>query len=182
MKDKNKQARAVFEILVRENEAMLMTYLRAAVSNESAAEDLFQETMLTAWKKLGEFDRSRPFGPWLRGISGRLTMAYYRKAKRSFIPGTDEMLEYLSRQIEHISERPGDTWAEKIEALKQCIEALPEHYREPIHLRYFENRPTTQIAEMSKVSLEGVKKRLQRARSKLLDCLHRKKLLTEAVS
>jgi RNA polymerase sigma-70 factor len=182
MKDDSKQARAVFEILVRENEAMLMTYLRAVVRNESAAEDLFQETMLTAWKKLSEFDRSRPFGPWLRGISGRLVMAYYRKAKRNCVLGTDEMLEYLSRQIEHISERPGDTWAEKIEALTHCVESLPEHYREPIRLRYFENKPASQIADISKLSMETVRKRLQRARSRLLDCLHRKKLFGEVIS
>ena len=182
MKDRNRQARAVFEILVRENEAMLMTYLRAVVVNESAAEDIFQETMLTAWRKLDEFDRSRPFGPWLRGICGRLVMAYYRKAKRDYILGTDRMLEYLSRQIEHINERPGDTWAEKIEALKHCIEALPEHYRHPIHLRYFENRSASEIADMSRVSLEAVKKRLQRARSQLLDCLRRKKLFVETTS
>ena len=182
MKDQNKQARAVFEILVRENEAMLMTYLRAVVRNESAAEDLFQETMLTAWRKLGEFDRSRPFGPWLRGISARLVMAYYRKAKHDFILGTNQVLEYLSRRIDHISNRPGDTWAEKIEALIHCIEALPAHYRRPIRLRYFENRSASEIADMSKASLEAVKKRLQRARSQLLDCLHRKKLFVETTS
>ena len=182
MKNDSKRARAVFEILVRENEGMLMTYLRAVVRDDSAAEDLFQETMLTAWKKLSEFDRSRPFGPWLRGISGRLVMSYYRKSKRSLVLGTDEMLDYLSRQIEHISERPGDTWAEKIEALTHCVESLPEHYREPIHLRYFENRPASQIADISKLSLETVRKRLQRARSRLLDCLHRKKLFGEVIS
>ena len=92
------------------------------------------------------------------------------------------MLEYLSRQIEQISERPGDTWAEKIEALTDCVESLPEHYREPILLRYFENRPASQIADISKLSLETIRKRLQRARSRLLDCLHRKKLFGEVIS
>lgn len=182
MKNDNKQARAIFEILVRENEAMLMTYLRAVVRDESAAEDLFQETMLTAWKKLSEFDRSRPFGPWLRGISGRLVMAYYRKSKRSWVLGKDEMMDYLSRQIEHISEKPGDTWAEKIEALTYCVESLPEHYREPIRLRYFENKPASQIAGISQLPLETVRKRLQRARSRLLDCLHRKRLFGKVIS
>lgn len=180
--DENRQARAVFEILVRENEGMLMTYLRAVVRSEAVVEDLFQETMLTAWKKLGEFDRSRPFGPWLRGIAGRLVMAHYRKTKLDFILGSNEMLEYLSGQIQHVSGRAGDTWQEKIETLRHCIEALPDHHRQVIRLRYFENEPASQIAETSKVSLEAVKKRLQRARSQLLDCLRRNKLLIEASS
>jgi RNA polymerase sigma-70 factor len=180
--DENRHARAVFEILVRENEAMLMTYLRAVVGNQAAVEDLFQETMLTAWKKLSEFDRTRPFGPWLRGIAARLVMAHYRNTKHNFILGGEDMLEYVSRQIQRISEQSGDTWEEKTEALLHCIEALPDRYRKPIRLRYFEGEPAHRIAEVYKISLEAVKKRLQRARALLLDCLRRKKLLMEAGS
>ena len=39
-RSRHNEAQAIFEILVRENEAMLMTYLRAAVRNQSAVEDL----------------------------------------------------------------------------------------------------------------------------------------------
>jgi len=177
---RNREAEAVFEILVRENEGMLMAYLRAAVRTEAVADDLFQETMLTAWKKLDEFDRTRPFGPWLRGIAARLVMAHYRKAKRSFLLGDNEMLEYVSQQIEHISTNAGDTWEEKVEGLVHCIEALPDRYRQPIQLRYFEDTPARRIADVSGISLEAVKKRLQRARAMLLDCLRRKNLLLEA--
>jgi len=57
------EALAVFEILVRENQAMLMTYLRAVLHDKTVADDLFQETMLVVWQKLADYDRSRPFGP-----------------------------------------------------------------------------------------------------------------------
>ena len=50
-------AHAVFEILVRENAAMLTTYLRAAVRDAADVDDLFQEAMIVAWRRLGEFDR-----------------------------------------------------------------------------------------------------------------------------
>jgi RNA polymerase sigma-70 factor (ECF subfamily) len=63
VKVKKTEAREVFEILVRENYPMLMTYLRAVVRDESVIDDLFQETMLIAWQKLDEYDRARPFGP-----------------------------------------------------------------------------------------------------------------------
>ena len=56
----NNQVQKIFEILVRENADMLMTYLHSAVKNGTVAEDLFQETMLTAWKKLSDYDHSRP--------------------------------------------------------------------------------------------------------------------------
>ena len=173
------EARAVFEILVRENEAMLMTYLRASVRNQVVVEDLFQETMLVAWRKLNEYDRSCPFGPWVRGIAAKLIMAHFRKAKSDIMITGCDTLEYLSQQIEHIHERSGDTWEQKIDALKHCIGALPDHYQRVIQLRYFKHQPASKISEITKVSLEAVRKRLQRARAQLLDCLKRKKVVIE---
>ena len=61
---------------------MLTVFLRSRVNDEAAVDDLFQETMLVAWKRLDECDLSRPFGPWLRGIAHRLVMALYRKQNR----------------------------------------------------------------------------------------------------
>jgi len=179
-RSRHNEAQAIFEILVRENEAMLMTYLRAAVHNQSAVEDLFQETMLVAWRKINDYDRSCPFGPWIRGIAGKLIMAHFRKAKSDIMITGCETLEYLSRQIEHIHERSGDTWEQKIDALRHCIEALPDNYREMIEMRYFKRQSASKISEITKVSLEAVRKRLQRARAQLLDCLRRKKVVMEA--
>jgi len=47
---------------------MLTVFLRSRVNDEAAVDDLFQETMLVAWKRLDDCDLSRPFGPWLRGL------------------------------------------------------------------------------------------------------------------
>jgi RNA polymerase sigma-70 factor len=178
-KVKNTEARAIFEILVRENQAMLMTYLRAIVRNRSAIDDLFQETMLTAWQKLDNYDSSLPFGPWLRGIAAKVVLAHFRKVKSDIIMVESETLEYLNQQLQYISERPGDRWDEKISALMHCIEALSDNYRESIFLRYFEQNSISQAAVISKTTAETVKKRLQRARTQLLDCLRRKKVLME---
>ena len=179
-RSRQNEAQAIFEILVRENEAMLMTYLRAAVRNQNAVEDLFQETMLVAWRRLNEYNRSCPFGPWIRGIAAKLIIAHFRKAKSDIMVTGCETLEYLSRQIEHIHERPGDTWEQKIDALKHCIEALPDNYREMIELRYFKYQSVLRISEVTKISMVAVRKRLQRARAQLLDCLRRKKVIVEA--
>ena len=176
---KQNEAQAVFEILVRENEAMLMTYLRAAVRNQATVEDLFQETMLIAWRKLNEYDRSCPFGPWIRGIAAKLIMAHFRKAKSDILITGCDTLEYLSQLIEHIHEKSGDTWEQKIDALRLCIDALPDRYQRMIQLRYFEDQPTSKISDITKIALETVRKRLQRARSQLLDCLKRKKVVME---
>ena len=60
--------RQVFEILARENADMLVAYLRSLVRSADAVDDLFQEVMLTAWKRLDDYDAcqktsSDPWGP-----------------------------------------------------------------------------------------------------------------------
>lgn len=106
------KAEEVFEILVRENTGMLLTYLRSVAWNPSAVDDLFQETMLVAWRRLSDYDQTRPFGAWLRGIAARLVLAHARKSKRDLMVCDERVLEYLDRQVERISQRDGDCWDE----------------------------------------------------------------------
>jgi RNA polymerase sigma-70 factor (ECF subfamily) len=106
-------------------------------------------------------------------------MAHFRKAKSDIMITGCDTLEYLSQLIEHIHDRAGDTWEQKIDALRLCIDALPDRYQHMIRLRYFEDQPTSKISDITKIALETVRKRLQRARSQLLDCLKRKKVVME---
>jgi RNA polymerase sigma-70 factor (ECF subfamily) len=173
------QAEAVFEILVRENADMLVTYLRAVVWDPTVVDDLFQETMLVAWRRLADYDQSRPFGPWLRGIAARQVLAHARKAQRDLMVCDEQVLEYLDQQVQRISQRDGDCWDEKLLALRECVAALPEVNRQAISLRYLEGRTAERIAALLDVTREAVKKRLQRGRAQLLDCLRRKGVLLE---
>jgi RNA polymerase sigma-70 factor len=173
------RAEAVFEILVRENADMLTTYLRAAVWRPEVVDDLFQETMLVAWRRLSEYNSEKPFGPWLRGIAARLVMAHARKASRDLMVCDEDVLEYLDQQVQWISQRKGDTWNDKIAALQECLAALAETPKEAISLRYFEGLSAKKIADELDIAIEAVKKRLQRGRAQLLECLRRKGVLLE---
>lgn len=167
----------LFEILVRENADSLTAFLRASVYDEAAADDLFQETMLVAWRKIGEYDRSRPFGAWLRGIAKRLVLAHYRKSARQAPLADERVLEYLDRRMAQVDQQPGDTLNEKIAALRDCISRLEPLYQEPIDLHYHHRRTTEWIAGQLATTRDAVQKRLQRARMQLAQCLERKGVL-----
>jgi len=168
---------ALFEILVRENADSLMAFLRASVYNEAVADDLFQETMLIAWRKIGEYDRSRPFGAWLRGIAKRLVLKYCRKSAREVVLSSEQVLDYLDQRMAHVDRRPGDTLDEKIAALRDCIERLAPLYREPIEQYYRHRRAIEWIAGHLATTEDAVQKQLQRARMRLAECLERKGVL-----
>ena len=114
---------AIFEILVRENADSLTAFLpQASVHEDAAADDLFQETMLVAWRKIGQLRRSRPFGAWLRGIAKRLVLAHWRQGAKEFSVSDQQVLEYLDQRMAQVERQPGDTLDEKIAALRNCLE------------------------------------------------------------
>lgn len=167
-------AKTLFEILIRENTEMLLAFLRAGVRDRHAVDDLYQETVLTAWKRLDQYDRSQPFGPWLRGISGKLILSYYRKTSRRAMPLDDQAIAWLDRRFEAIHAMPGDAFQEKLSALRECIETLPETYKTPVKMRFKEGCGLSEIESALQVAKGTVKKRLVRGKARLADCLERK--------
>jgi RNA polymerase sigma-70 factor (ECF subfamily) len=168
---------ALFEILVRENADSLTAFLRAAVEDQAAADDLFQETMLIAWQKIGEYDRARPFGAWLRGIARHLVLAHYRAATRQVAFSDEQIVDHLDRRMAEVDRQPGDTLDEKVQALRDCIDRLEPLYQEPIELHYRQHRTTDWIAQRLATTKDAVQKQLQRARAQLAECLERKGVL-----
>jgi RNA polymerase sigma-70 factor (ECF subfamily) len=164
--------RKLFEALVREHAAMLTVYLRSALGNTSDVDDIFQETLIVAWRRLDDFDQTRSFGPWLRGIAKRLVLAHSRK--QGLVVCNTVVLDRVDARLGQLAARQGDTWQEKLDVLQACVDSLPEHYRAVVSQRYLQQRAVLQVSEALKLSTAAVKKRLQRARSLVLDCMEKK--------
>lgn len=165
-------AKKLFEALVREHADMLTVYLRSALGDIPEVDDLFQETMVVAWRRLDDFDHTRPFGPWVRGIAKRLIQTHYRQ--RVARPTTEATLDRVETRLAQLGNRPGDTWAEKLEMLRGCVHGLPEGYQRVVVRRYFEGEAVRQLAGALGLTVAAVKKRLQRARAWVLECMEQK--------
>ena len=163
--------REVFEILVREHSDMLMSYARSLMHSTVAAEDLFQQTMLVAWKRLSDFDRSRPFGPWLRGIAQNVALETHRRNARAVHTADPHVLSELDLRYGAVNQMEGDTFMSRAARILGCIEQLPQHMQEPINLLYVRGMLITSIAASLNASEEAIKKRIQRARQLLADCI-----------
>ncbi len=159
---------------MRENARMLNAFLRSRIREQTVVDDLFQETMLVAWKRLPDFDLNRPFGPWLRGIAHRVTLSHFRKQSRFPFCMSEKINILMDAHFEAINSQPGDTWEEKVEALHTCMEALPGKYRSVIRKKYFSQESINSVSEWAGISLEACKKRMQRGRALLAQCLKSK--------
>ncbi len=167
----NPKAHKLFEILVREHADMLTAFLRSIVRSPSDVDDLFQEAMMVAWRRLDDFDQSRPFAPWLRGIAANCAFAAVRRGRAAPLTNDPAVLEALEGRYAALSRRPGDTFGEQIAAMTDCLSRLPEAMREALELAYGRGLLLRQIAEMTGQMEETLKKRVQRARQAVADCL-----------
>ncbi len=166
-----RDGQAVFEILVREHADMLTAYLRSSLDNTADIDDLFQETMVVAWRRLDDYDRSKPFGPWLRGIAKNLVLAHYRR--RSSAPRwcTPEVLDAIDKRFEGVATGAGDTFRERVEALLECVQRLSDALRQVIELTYGRSMSYREVAAAIGEHADAVRKRAQRARRQLYECL-----------
>lgn len=167
----NTRATRVFEMLVRQNEAMLITYIRALVPDAGLSDDIFQDTMITAWRKFDQYDQSRPLGPWLRGIAANLIRNARRKQATDILVFNEPLQEFIEKAVGVLDQQPGDQWSDRIVELKTCLEQLPDRARQLIDDRYHDGLNAAQIAGKLDVSAASVRKRLQRIRDVLLKCL-----------
>lgn len=164
-------AREVFEILAREHADMLTAFLRSLVVRSDVVDDLFQEAMLVAWRRLGEYDRTMPFGPWLRGIAARLVLQHRRKAARGFLCCEPEVLTALEAQYARLERRPADSFRQRMDRLTACMGKLPPLLRDAVDMVYGRGLSLQSLAASLEANEEAVKKRIQRARQMLAKCL-----------
>jgi RNA polymerase sigma-70 factor (ECF subfamily) len=161
-----------FEALVREHHRRLLAYALALTRRTEVAEDLVQDAFLIVHRDLGKYDASRDFGAWVRGII-RMKYLEWTRSHR-----TERMSE---SQLEEIDARHRD-WdraaeegrGEALDALRRCREDLGDHITQTLDRFYVDRLSCAQIAVRLGVSEEVVRKRLQRARDVLGDCLEKR--------
>ncbi len=169
------EPRDLFEILTREHIDSVRAFLLASLRDSVAAEDVLQETFLVAWKILGRYDRKLPFGPWVRGIAGKLLLNHRRRLGRSRVHYCDEeVLTRIDEGFRDFATLQGDTFDEKLDALRACLGHLTGPQRDSIQLHYEHGMHCKQIAEKLGIGFEAVKKHLQRGRALLHRCLQTK--------
>lgn len=136
----------------------LYRYAYRLSGSPQEAEDLTQETFCQAQNKLGQLrDESRAKG-WLFSILRNAYLHRVRAARQENRVPFDCLGE--------IPERPSEPLPEVDEGqLQKALGALPEAFRTPVILYYFEDFSYREIAEQMDVPLGTVMSRLARAKA-----------------
>ncbi|HOW66329.1 MAG TPA: RNA polymerase sigma factor [Candidatus Paceibacterota bacterium] len=168
----------LYEILVREHEAMLLAYVLALVRDPVLAEDITQEAFVIGFRKLDTLRKKEAFASWLRTIARNLAYAELRRRQRE-VSWDDTLAAGMEDVFRPFDQSPaGDTWADRVRILEECFKRLPDTLREVCRLHYFEDQAIRQITELLAVGLDAVKKRLERGRDAIRKCIENRLDLT----
>ncbi len=130
------------------------------VHDAATAEDIAQDAFLAAIDALDNFDRRRPFGPWLHRIVVNRAIDWGRR--EALRRGVDE-----PEAQPDLAPPPEALGGELMEALAQ----LPVEQRAVVVLRYLLDYTPGEVARMLELPRGTVNSRLRRALDRLGDLL-----------
>ncbi len=140
---------------------------RLCGQNADIAEELTQETFVTAYQSFYRYDKSCSVLTWLCAISKNVWFHYLRKHKDIQID-TESLAETL-----HDDETPDD-YAESVEiisAVRKTVNSLEPKYRDVVWLRCISEMSFAQIAEVMNITENSAKVLFFRAKNKIKEKL-----------
>jgi RNA polymerase sigma-70 factor, ECF subfamily len=150
--------------------------------NEQDAEEVVQDALWTAARKIGMFKGESAFGSWVYRITANTAYQKLRgrQSRKHEVPWTD--LRPAFDDERHHAEPVAD-WSGKVEepalqaelrtVLTTAINDLPEDYRTAFLMHDVEGLSNPEIAESLHLSLPAVKSRVHRSRLFLRERLSR---------
>lgn len=183
--------RRAFEELVRRTARLVYSRLYLETRDPHRAEDLTQETFLSAWKSIHQLAENAGFRSWLLTIARSTSRDAYRRETRKKRGGFLRLVRRStpSEPEEDVFARltdAGPTPIEAIERREECervldaLKAMPEEYRLPIALRYIGGADYETIGRQLGLSNGSLRGLLNRGMNKLRQSLRRESATAEA--
>ncbi|MDC8002680.1 RNA polymerase sigma factor [Aureisphaera galaxeae] len=144
-------------------DAMFNVSIRIVKVKEDA-EDIVQDSFVSAFKNLDSFKYQSTFGSWLKRIVVNKSINYLR-VKRVPLVALEEQ-EYWLTEPEEIEDSKLD-----VKRIKQGIDALPQGYQTIINLYLIEGYDHVEIGEILEISVSTSKSQYHRAKKKLIELI-----------
>lgn len=166
---------AAFRALLRRHQPMVYGVCRRLLRDLHQADDAFQATFLVLARRAGAIGRQEAVGAWLYRVAFRIAMRAKMRNDRQRL------------REEPVSDVPAPSSGEAVSVelrpiLDEELNRLPKKYRDPIVLRYFEEKAVEVVAAQLSWPLGTVKTRLSKARDLLKARLARRGLALTAVA
>ena len=162
--------KTLFEVLIRRYNSVLYKLARCYGFNHQDAEDIMQETHVSAYTNLKNFQHKASYKTWVSKILihkcvYKLSYGYFKNEH----PGTNEMNDQVKPVFNQSRMGTEKTILNKelSKVLEKSLEEIPLTYRTVFILREVEGFSTNETAELMNSTPVNVKVRLNRAKTLL---------------
>lgn len=162
----------LFAQIVERYQNRLFAALMTMVPTREDAEDLTQETLVQAFRKLGSFEGRSSLLTWMHRIAMNLAISHRRKHRLERQQSWTAM-EVASSNLTSTEHEQGDTLeqGEERALLQSALARIDAEYREIIVLRDIHGYDYAEIADLLSLPAGTVRSRLHRARIELRDTI-----------
>ncbi len=156
---------AQLEIYNRYYKAMYNVSLRI-VKNNFEAEDIMQDSFLTAFTKLESLKNIATFGPWLKRIIINNSIYHYNKTIKNNEVPIDDILYKVENQEDGISSDYEFTNL-KAQQVLNSMKTLKDNYRLALTLNLIEGYDIEEISKIMNISNANCRTTISRAKESL---------------
>lgn len=156
---------AQLEIYNRYYKAMYNVSLRI-VKNNFEAEDIMQDSFLTAFTKLESLKNIATFGPWLKRIVINNSIYHYKKTIKNNEVPIDDILYKVENEEDGISSDYEFTNL-KAQQVLNSMKTLKDNYRLALTLNLIEGYDIEEISKLMNISNANCRTTISRAKESL---------------
>ena len=150
--------KAQFQLYKIYYKAMYSVCIRI-INDSMEAEDVMQESFLSAFKKIETYKGEVSFGAWLKKIVVNRSLDYLKKRKVKF--------EEVNERTTQISDYQMGTKEVDVQMIKNAVQELPDGYRVVLSLFLIEGYDHDEISQILGISNSSSRTQLLRAKNKL---------------
>jgi RNA polymerase sigma-70 factor (ECF subfamily) len=163
--------RAKLGELYTEHHPRVLRLCRYLLGSAEEAEDAASEVFLRLPAALATYDKAQPFAPWLTRVTNNYCIDLLRRRRseqRILLSGGAETRRTAARERSPFDQLLRQ---EESRAVSKALAVLPEHYREPLLLRYWGELGYHEIAQNLGLTRSNVATLIFRAKEGLRHAL-----------
>lgn len=160
---------AEFEAAVRAHDAFVKGLALKLAPFPGLAGDIAQQVFLEFIQKRDQWDLSGDLKPLLAAMTRNVAQRCWRERCKAMSPEVVALVE----EIRSVTEREETPWysEEEKDALRHCLEKLPEKSRDILKLHYDLGVSSVEMAQQMRVKADAVRRALFRLRYQLKRCV-----------